>query len=334
MSILVHHTPSDTLLSQLLSARDWLLADGAMATALYDMGLPRGTAPEMWNFERPQSVLTLHQEAIAAGADILLTNSFGGTTARLKHMGAEAQVFEINKTAAELARQAADTATRPVVVAGTMGPTGEILAPMGTLSQAEATEMFFNQAQALKAGGVDIVWIETMSSLDELSAAAEGARKAGLPWIGTMSFDTGGATMMGVTPAQLSTLVDRMAQPPLAYGANCGAGPSAVVRSILDLTARAPECPIVAKANAGLPQVIDGQLQYDITPEMMADYACLARDAGARIIGGCCGTSPAHLKAMNQALEYRPQGARPTLEQVVAALGPFTVDADPAEDAL
>lgn len=334
MSILVHDTPSDTLLSQLLSAHEWLLADGAMATTLYDMGLPRGTAPEMWNFDRPQSVRTLHQEAIAAGADILLTNSFGGTAARLKHMGAEAQVFKINKTAAKLARQAADTATRPVVVAGTMGPTGEILAPMGTLSQTEATEMFFDQARALKAGGVDIAWIETMSSLDELSAAAEGASNAGLPWIGTMSFDTGGATMMGITPAQLSTLVDRMTQPPLAYGANCGAGPSAVVRSILDLTARAPECPIVAKANAGQPQVIDGQLQYDITPEMMADYACLARDAGARIIGGCCGTSPAHLKAMKQALEHRPQGARPTLEQVVAALGPFAVDTDPAEDAL
>ncbi|MBW6417679.1 betaine--homocysteine S-methyltransferase [Celeribacter sp. PS-C1] len=326
-------THTDTVLSRLLASRDWLLADGAMATSLYDMGLVRGMAPEMWNLDRPECVLTVHKDSIAAGADILLTNSSGGTSARLKPIGAKGQVFEINKTAAALARQAADATTHPVVVAGTMGPTGEILAPMGTLSHEAAVEMFFDQAQALKAGGVNIAWIETMSSLEELTAAAKGASEAGLAWVGTMSFDTGGATMMGVTPAQLSALVENMAPPPLAYGANCGAGPSAVVRSVLDLTARAPECPIVAKANAGLPRVIEDKLRYDVTRETMADYALLARDAGAQIIGGCCGTSPAHLKAMKQALESTPKGPRPTLEQVVARLGPFSAKADSAEDA-
>ena len=318
----------DNILSDLLSSRDWLLADGATGTELFKMGLEPGTAPELWNTDQPDKIASLYQNAIEAGCDIFLTNSFGGTSARLKLCDADDRVFELNHAAARIARQAADAAGRPVVVAGAMGPTGEILQPIGRLSYDDAFGMFLEQAQGLKSGGVDLVWIETMSSFEEYTAAAEAAVQTGLPWVGTMSFESAGRTMMGITPSQLAHKVEGMVHPPLAYGANCGVGAAEMVRSVLDFAAQGLDRPIIAKASAGLPQEVDGQLRYLLTPAMMAEYACLARDAGARIIGGCCGTTPAHLKAMKSALETRPTGPRPTLEQVVAALGSFSPEED------
>jgi 5-methyltetrahydrofolate--homocysteine methyltransferase len=314
----------DNILSDLLASREWLLADGATGTELFKMGLNPGTAPELWNTDQPDKIARLYQNAIDAGCDIFLTNSFGGTSARLKLCDAADRVFELNHAAARIARQVADAAGRPVVVAGAMGPTGEILQPIGRLSYDDAFGMFLEQAQGLKAGGVDLVWIETMSSFEEYTAAADAAVQAGLPWVGTMSFDSAGRTMMGITPTQLAHKVESMVNPPLAYGANCGVGAAEMVRSVLDFAAQGLDRLIIAKASAGLPREVDGQLRYLLTPAMMAEYACLARDAGARIIGGCCGTTPAHLKAMKNALETRPRGPRPTLEQVVAALGPFS----------
>lgn len=320
-------------LSRLLQAHGWLMADGATATGLYDMGLRPGVPPEPWNAEHPDRVRALAAAAVAAGSDILLTNTFGGNAARLRLGGAEGRVAELNRLGAVLAREAAEAAGRPVVVAGAVGPTGRIPAPMGEMGHAEAVEIFHQQAEALKAGGVDLLWIETMSSAEEFRAAAEAALRAGMPWVGTMSFDTAGRTMMGVTPAELVALVPGLDHPPLAFGANCGAGPADLLRTILELAARAPELPLVAKGNAGLPRRVGGRFHYDATPALMADYACLARDAGARIIGGCCGTTAAHLRAMRTALETRPAGPRPTLDLVARRLDRFFPtgdDDDPA----
>ncbi|SFI67735.1 betaine--homocysteine S-methyltransferase [Celeribacter neptunius] len=319
-------------LTKLLETRDWLLADGATGTTLFNMGLSSGDAPELWNVDKPENIAKLYQGAVDAGSDIFLTNSFGGTASRLKLHGAEDRVFELNKAAAEIGRQVADAAGRPVIVAGSMGPTGEIMEPMGPLSYDAAVEMFFEQAKGLKAGGADVAWIETISSPDEYKAAAEGAAKAGLPWVGTMSFDTAGRTMMGVTSAELANMVEKLDTPPVAYGANCGTGSSDLMRTVLGFAAQGHERPFIAKGNAGIPRYVDGHIHYDGTPELMADYACMARDAGAKIIGGCCGTTPEHLKAMREALETRPRGPRPTLEQIVEKLGAFSSASDGTDD--
>ncbi|MBW7921801.1 MAG: betaine--homocysteine S-methyltransferase [Rubellimicrobium sp.] len=315
-------------LSRLLRERDWILADGATGTTLFDMGLMAGEAPELWNVDHPDRIRTLYRGAVDAGSDLFLTNSFGGNASRLKLHSAEARVRELNRAAAEIARDIADGAGRTVIVAGSVGPTGEIMEPMGTLTHAAAVEMFHEQAEGLKEGGVDVLWLETISSPDEYRAAAEGFALAGMAWCGTMSFDTAGRTMMGVTSTDLVKLVRGLAHQPLAYGANCGTGASDLLRTILGFAAAGPELPLIAKANAGIPKFHDGHIHYDGTPEVMAAYAVLARDAGARIIGGCCGTRPDHLAAMRRALEGTEPGPRPSLDLVAARLGPFSSTSD------
>ena len=316
------------VLSRLLSERDWLMADGATGTNLFNMGLSSGEAPEFWNTERPDDIRTLYRGAVEAGSDIFLTNTFGGNASRLKLHGAQGRVHELNRIGAALGREIADAAGRTVVVAGSVGPTGEIMVPMGSLTHERAVEMFHEQAEGLKEGGVDVLWVETISSPEEFRAAAEAFARADMPWCGTMSFDTAGRTMMGVTSADMATLVEKLPNPPLAFGANCGVGSSDLLRTILGFFAQGTERPVIAKGNAGIPKYKDGKIHYDGTPELMADYACLARDAGARIIGGCCGTMPVHLRAMRAALEGRPKGPRPTLEEITDRLGPFSSASD------
>lgn len=311
-------------LSQLLAGRDWLMADGATGTNLFNMGLQSNVAPELWNVDHPDRVRRLYRDAVDAGADLFLTNTFGGNASRLRLQGAAHRVRELNLSGAAMAREIADVSGRRVVVAGNIGPTGEIMAPMGTLSQSRAAAMFHEQAEALKEGGADVLWVETISSEQEFRAAAEAARLAGMPWCGMMSFDTAGRTIMGVTSAQLSALVERLPNPPVAYGANCGVGAADLLRTVRDFVASGNERPIIAKGNAGIPHLEDGHLHYDGTPQVMADYACLARDLGVRIIGGCCGTTPAHLRAMREALETRAAGPRPSLEEIAARLGGFS----------
>ncbi len=313
-------------LTPLLAQRPWLLADGAMGSNLFARGLTSGEAPELWNTEHPQRIRELQRSFIEAGADIILTNSFGGNRHRLKLHQAEGRVAELNEAAASLARAEADRQDRVVLVGGSMGPTGEILAPLGPLSAAEARESFAEQAAALARGGADILWIETMSSAEETEAAIEGARQAGLPVVTTLSFDTNGRTMMGITPAELAGLSQRHHL--AACGSNCGVGAAEMVASILNLAAAADASAIlVAKANCGIPQYVDGAIRFNGTPELMADYARLALDAGARIIGGCCGTTPEHLRAMRQALETHVRGPKPSLETIEARLGALTAGA-------
>jgi len=315
-------------LSKMLQNRDWLLADGATGTTLFNMGLQSGDSPELWNDQHPDRIAALYQGAVDAGSDIFLTNSFGGTAARLKLHDAQKRVRELNRTAAEIGRDVADKLGRDVVVAGSMGPTGEIMQPMGQLSYAGAVEMFHEQAEGLKDGGVDVLWVETISDRDEYRAAAEAALLADMPWCGTMSFDTSGRTMMGVTSADFTSLVEKLDHKPIGFGANCGVGASDLLRTVLGLVAQGTERPIIAKGNAGIPKYVDGHIHYDGTPELMADYAVLARDSGARIIGGCCGTTPGHLSQMREALETRAPGERPNLEQITAALGGFSSESD------
>ncbi|MCC5988476.1 MAG: betaine--homocysteine S-methyltransferase [Pararhodobacter sp.] len=320
-------------LSTLLAERGILMADGATGTNLFNMGLSSGDAPELWNIDAPEKITALYAGAVDSGSDLFLTNSFGANASRLKLHGAEARVRELNRVSAELGRAVADRAGRKVLAAGSMGPTGEIMEPMGSLTHARAVEMFHEQAEGLKEGGADILWVETISAPEEYRAAAEACGLAGMPWVGTMSFDTAGRTMMGLTSTDLVKLVDKLATPPVAFGANCGVGASDLLRTVLGFSALAPERPIVAKGNAGIPKYVDGEIVYDGTPELMAEYAVLARDCGASVIGGCCGTMPEHLRAMREALDTRPRGERPTLEAIVAALGAFSSARDGTEPA-
>lgn len=318
-------------LSRLLETRDWILADGATGTNLFNMGLSSGDAPEFWNVDQPKKIEKLYSDAVNAGSDLFLTNSFGGNAARLKLHGAEKRARELSRVAAEIGREVADRQDRLVVVAGSVGPTGEIMAPMGSLTHELAVEMFHEQADGLKEGGADVLWLETISAPEEYKAAAEAFGLAGMPWCGTMSFDTAGRTMMGLTSADMVTMVEKLDSAPLAFGANCGVGASDLMRTVLGFVAQGTERPLIAKGNAGIPKYVDGHIHYDGTPDLMAEYAVLARDAGATIIGGCCGTMPEHLTKMRAALETRDRGERPTLEQIAAALGPFSSAVDGTE---
>lgn len=319
-------------LSRLLETRDWLLADGATGTNLFNMGLQSGDAPEMWNEEHPDRIKQLYSGAVEAGSDVFLTNSFGGNASRLKLHGAEGRVRELNRMAAEIAREVADASGRDVVVAGSVGPTGEIMTPMGSLTHERAVEMFHEQAEGLKEGGADVLWVETISAPEEYKAASEAFALANMPWCGTMSFDTAGRTMMGLTSADMVKLIGKLDYAPLGFGANCGVGASDLLRTVLGFAAAGPELPIIAKGNAGIPKYVDGHIHYDGTPELMGEYAVLARDSGATIIGGCCGTTPDHLRAMRAALETTPRGDRPSLDVITDTLGGFSSASDGTGD--
>ncbi|MEO1293131.1 MAG: betaine--homocysteine S-methyltransferase, partial [Pseudomonadota bacterium] len=232
----------------------------------------------------------------------------------------------------EIAREAADASGRKVVVAGSMGPTGELLEPVGSLSMEDAVDAFVEQGRGLLEGGADVLWAETISSEEEIAAVAEAARRLDAPLCGTLSFDTAGRTMMGITASGYAELAARLPHRPLAFGANCGVGASDLLRTVLGMADTDGESVLIAKANAGVPKYVDGHIHYDGTPELMAEYAVLARRAGARIIGGCCGTTPEHLVAMREALSApRPEG-RPSLDEIVASTGPFSSADDGSGD--
>ncbi|MDX2381280.1 MAG: betaine--homocysteine S-methyltransferase [Acidimicrobiia bacterium] len=291
-------------LDDLLNERDVLLVDGAMGTELFDRGLTSGDAPELWNVEYPDRVRAVHDDYIAAGSDIVLTNSFGGTGFRLKLHRLQDRVVEINKAAAAVAREAADATDRPVIVAGSMGPSGELLEPMGTMTPETCAAAFAEQAEGLTAGGADVLWVETMSHLDEVAAAIEGARSVSdLPICATMSFDTAGRTMMGVTgAAAIERIVELGAT---AIGANCGNNLADTEAALAEMRAAVGDenVLLISKANAGMPEWRGAELHYSGSPEVMAAHAIRQRDAGVRIIGACCGSSPTHLAMMRKVLD-------------------------------
>ncbi|MDP3897875.1 MAG: betaine--homocysteine S-methyltransferase [Mesorhizobium sp.] len=307
----------------LIAEKGVLLADGATGTNLFAMGLEAGEAPELWNESDPAKITALHQGFVDAGADIILTNSFGGTRHRMKLHNAQDRVHELNRLAAEIARAVADQAGRRVIVAGSVGPTGELLEPLGAMTYDEAVESFAEQMEGLKAGGAEIAWIETMSAPDEIRAAAEAAIRVGMPYTFTASFDTAGRSMMGLHPKDIHGVATGLAQAPVAVGANCGVGASDILSSLLDMSAAAPDATIIVKGNCGIPEFRGATIHYSGTPELMADYVRMAVDGGARIVGGCCGTSFVHLRAMREALDAHTKGARPTVDDVVARIGPL-----------
>lgn len=311
-------------LTSLLKQKEVVLADGAMGTSLFALGLANGAAGELWNFEHPERIASVHRGFVDAGSDVILTNSFGGNRCRLAFHDSAEQVKEINVAAARIARDVVSSANRTVVVAGSIGPTGEVLEPHGAFSQTEAKAAFIEQAAALKEGGVDIAWIETMFSEEELTAAVDAVTAIGLPYVLTMTFDSSGRTMMGIKPRDALLMSKRKAWKPSAFGANCGIGPAQLLDSVMGFADVADTTDvIVAKGNCGTPTMGADMLpHYDGTPEIMADYACLARDAGARIVGGCCGTTPGHIEAMRKALDVRPRSAMPSYEDIERCLGP------------
>ena len=310
-------------LSKMLDQSEFLLADGATGTNLFDMGLTSGMAPEIWNFELPENILALHGSFIDAGSDILVTNSFGASSRRLHLHDLEKRVHEINARAAELAMKAARGAGREILIAGSVGPTGDLFAPLGELTYEQAVEVFIEQIKGLKDGGADLAWIETMSAPEEIDAAIEASLEVGLPYSVTVSFDTAGRSMMGLAPAGFANTMTEKSPSPLAIGSNCGVGASDLLFALLELTDNAKAIPVIAKANAGIPQVSGDAVKYSGTPDLMEEYARLAIDVGARIIGGCCGNSPEHVARMRKALDNHDRGKKPTRAELEEKLGPL-----------
>lgn len=290
------------VIQSLLADNPYILTEGAMGTMLFASGLTQGYSPEFWNVEQPEKVAAIHQAYLDAGAQILLTNTFGGTRFRLALHKAEERVDELNIAAVKLLQEVAQTASRPVLVAGNIGPTGQVLLPYGEMSFDEAREAFAEQAAALIRAGVDLIWIETMADLEEVRAAIEGIRQISqdIPIMATMTFDTRGRTMMGVTPEKaVTTMVSFGAS---AVGGNCGNGPAEILGVIEKMHTTLPEAILVAKSNAGVPTLVGGRPVYGASPADMADYAVKVYNAGARIIGACCGSTPDHIQAIAQAL--------------------------------
>jgi methionine synthase I (cobalamin-dependent) len=292
-----------------LARGEVLIADGATGTMLQAAGLPAGVPGEAWVLEKPSAILALHRAYLEAGSQLILTTTFGGTRVRLRAAGLEAQTAVVNRRAAELAREAAGDG---VYVAGDLGPSGEMMAPLGRLSHEAAADLFAEQAEALAAGGVDVLYVETMSDLKEARAAVEGARRAcSLPVFCTFSFDSHGRTNMGVSPLQAAQgLAELEVQ---AVGANCGHAPEEVLAFLPVMREAAPKAVLIAKPNAGVPRLVKRQPVFDATPERMGELALQFVGLGAQIVGGCCGSSPAHIAAIAQAIG--DQSARPAPAQ-------------------
>ncbi len=289
-------------LEQLLAEKQTLILDGAMGTMLFAAGLESGNSPEEWNVTHPDRVRSVHQAYVDAGSDIILTNSFGGTGFRLKLHNFQDRAVEFNRAAAQAAREVADAADRTVLVAGSMGPSGELLVPMGEMTYEMCVAGFAEQAKGLTEGGADMLWIETMSDLDEVRGAIEGARSVSdLPIVATMSFDTKARTMMGVTA---EVAVTELAKLDLAaVGANCGNNLPDTEIVMLKMRELNPDIKLIVKSNAGIPQWVGEDLIYSGSPEVMGAYADRMRNAGIQFIGGCCGSDPSHVRMMRDVID-------------------------------
>jgi len=281
-----------------------LIADGATGTMLQSLGLPAGAAPELWNVERPDAVRTLYRSYLDAGSAVILTNTFGGSRLKLERTGSlGARCAELNQAAARLAKEVAG---EEPYVAGDIGPTGELMEPYGLLSYEEAVDVFCQQAQALVDGGVDLLWVETMSDLNEAKAAVEAARQVSdLPVFCSLSFGASGRTMMGVAPAQAVETLWPLGL--TAIGANCGEGVEVMELVLPQMRAALQEqygpgrYPLIAKPNAGLPRLVDGETVFDLGPAELAAHLPRFVEWGAQVIGACCGSSPEHIKALAEA---------------------------------
>ena len=274
-----------------------VLSDGAMGTMLQEYGLNAGACPEIWNVEKPEAVRAVHAAYIEAGSRITSTNTFGGSRLKLAAYGLADRVAELNSAGANIAREAAGAENS---VAGSIGPTGEFLEPLGDLSFDTAADVFAEQSEALASGGADVILLETFSDLQEAKAALAGALRTGLPVFCTFAFDTGGRTMMGLDPVKAAVEMSKAGAS--GVGANCGVGPDQTLEVISQIR-NATLGIVIAQPNAGLPRIVEGRTTYDSTPEEMAEFAAKSARLGVNIIGACCGSTPQHIRAMAAAIE-------------------------------
>ncbi len=285
-----------TSLQRLLREREVLIADGAWGTQLAERGLEPGEPPESWVLSRPDEVRDVAARYVEAGAEIVLTNTFGGSRLKLARGGLDESVAELNRRAVELSKEAADG--RALVFAS-VGPTGEFMAPLGTISEEEMVAVFAEQIAAMVEGGTDGILIETMTDLDETKAALAAAKaRFDGPVVTSMTFDRGPAgyaTMMGVTPQQAAKELQEAGAD--VVGSNCGHGIENIVE-VARLMRPATDLPLWCKPNAGLPRLVEGRTVFDETPEQMVAHFGELVEAGAQIIGGCCGTTPNHIRAL------------------------------------
>jgi 5-methyltetrahydrofolate--homocysteine methyltransferase len=296
-----------------LRSGDILIADGATGTNHQQNGLPPGAPSDEWVFDEPDKVKALHRAFVKAGSDIILTDTFNGTRLRLRESKYADRSREINERAAQLAREVAEE--RPgVFVAGSMGPIGKLLQPLGELAAEECAENFAEQAAALTKGGVDFLLLETQFALEEALAAIKGIKSVSqLPLVVSFSYDQGKRTMMGLRPAQVALAIAPLGV--AAIGANCGKAPAAMEEIVKEYAAQNLDLPIWAKPNAGLPHLIGDREVYDATPEIMAAYAVKYVQAGARIVGGCCGNTPAHIEAIATSVNSYRKDAKKAKEE-------------------
>ena len=309
-----------TFIAEFLQDKSALLLDGATGTNLFAMGLTSGQAPELWNLSAPEKITRLHEQFLAAGSDAILTNSFGGNARRLALHQSEDHVFELNYAAAQIARDCVEKHDSAALVFGSVGPTGDLLFPLGELTEEAAQTCFADQAKALDAGGVDAFWIETLSSMEEATAAIHGIQQVSdKPIALSMSFDTAGRTMMGLEPADLHAKLQQADIQIAAVGANCGLGPAELLETMIAMRQAHPESTLAAKSNYGIPEFLDGAFHYHGTPELMARYARYCIDIGVQIIGGCCGTTPETIAHMRNTIDqHTRRDMTPELEAEIA----------------
>ena len=293
------------LLEKILAGKDALVADGAMGTTLFELGLESGDSPERLNVERPEMIARVHRGFVEAGADLILTNTFGGNRRRLALHRMEDRVAEFNRAGVGIALQAASEAPGPVTVAASVGPTGDLFEPLGPLSHARGVEVFSEQMSALVEAGADLLWIETMSSWEEVAAATEAAAAFSAPCVVTLSFDTNGRTMMGIRPSDFGRWWSELPPDarPAAVGANCGTGLEEGLAAAGAIKQAAPQARVVVKANCGIPVFARGGLTYPQGPDSMGEYTRRALEAGCGVIGACCGSTPRHIRAIRSALQ-------------------------------
>ena len=284
--------------ADLLAAKRVIVADGATGTSYQALGLEIGTAPEEWLFEAPERVIEVHRAFVDAGSDLILTNTFGATPLRLQHTPLAGRVHDVNVRAVELAREAAGDRA---LVAGSLGPTGHLFEPLGPLTRAECVDNYEAQGAALADGGADVLVLETFFALDEALAAVEGVRRASvLPLVASFSFDQGTRTMMGLSPTEAAEAVLSLGV--AAIGANCGKSLAEADVVVAELLAAAGDVPVWAKPNAGVPKIVGDQILYEAGPDDLAAHARAYADEGARVVGGCCGSTPEHVAAIARAV--------------------------------
>ncbi len=284
-----------------LNSGEILVTDGATGTNLQSAGLSAGTHTEDWVFDHPEKILDLEKAFVAAGSDIILTCTFGGTRLRMKDAKHGKEIVELNKRAAEMARRAASS-RQGVIVGGSMGPLGQLLKPYGPITYEEARDAFAEQAGALADGGVELLVIETHFALEEADAAFEGARSTtDLPIVVSFSYDRGTRTMMGIKPADV--IKKFKTKGAVVVGANCGTTLENMESIIKEYAVAENDIPLWAKPNAGIPRLVGSQTTYDITPKTMAEFAKKYIELGVQVVGGCCGSTPEHVAAIVKAVK-------------------------------